>query len=38
MAIGPQALSANTIIGDSVVNEYGEDLGKDDYGYDPYWE
>lgn len=28
MAVGTQALSATTIIGDAVVNEYGEDLGK----------
>ena len=28
MTVGIQALSATTIIGDAVVNEYGEDLGK----------
>jgi sporulation protein YlmC with PRC-barrel domain len=28
MSIGTQSLSASTIIGDAVVNEYGEDLGK----------
>lgn len=28
MEVGTHALSATTIIGDGVVNEYGEDLGK----------